>query len=238
VTFVGGAVTFMGGAYADGACAGGAVTFVGGAATFVGEAVTFVERAVAFIGGAVTFAEGAVTFAEGAVTFAEGAVTFIGRAVTFVGRAVTFIGGAVTFIGRAVTFIGKGSLAIGRLFKTAEAGVADDIRINGRNLRRRLIIYKLKGPLVLINSLISTSDHSIRSSSWATLYSTCGIDLLLLLKTHTPLRWSSCLSPLVLDLSASLNVYTVKLLKSSWYNSHKLLSLKLYLVYLLILNLM
>jgi hypothetical protein len=183
------------------------------------------------------FVKGTVTFAEGAVTFAEGAVTFVGRAVTFVGGAMTFIGGAVTFVGRAVTFIGKGSLAVGRSFKTAKAGVADDIRIDGRNLRRQLMTYKLKGPSVSINSLISTSDHSVRSSSWATSYSACGIDLLLL-KTHTPLRRSSCLSPLVLDLSASLNICTVKLLKSSWYNSHKLLSLKLYLVYSLILNLM
>ena len=191
-----------------------------------------------FIEGTVTFAEGAVTFAEGAVTFAEGAVTFIGRAITFVGGAVTFIGGAVTFVGRAVIFIGKGSLAIERLFKTAKARVADDIRINGRNLRQQLITYKLKGPSVLINSLISASNHSVRSSSWATSYSAYGIDLLLLLKTHTLLRWSSCLSSLVLDLSAFLNVCTVKLLKSSWYNSYKLLSLKLYLVYSLILNLM
>jgi len=191
-----------------------------------------------FVEGTVTFVEGAVTFVEGAVTFAEGAVTFVGRAVTFMGGAVTFIGGAVTFVGRAVTFVGKGSLAVGRSFETAEAGVADDIRINKRNLRRRLMTYKLKGPSVSINSLISASNHSVRSSSWATSYSACGINLLLLLKTHTPLRWSSCLSPLVLDLSASLNVCTVKLLKSSWYNSYKLLSLKLYLVYSLILNLM
>ena len=140
-----------------------------------------------FIKGTVTFAEGAITFAEGAVTFTEGAITFIGRAVTFVGGAVTFIGGAVTFIGRAVTFIGKGSLAIGRLFKTAKARVANDIRINGRNLRQRLMIYKLKGPLVSINSLISASNHSVRLSSWATSYSAYSINLLLLLKTYTPL---------------------------------------------------
>jgi len=49
-----------------------------------------------------------------------------------------FIGGAVTFVGEAVTFIGKGSLAVGeRLFKTAKAGVVDDIKgVNRRNLRR------------------------------------------------------------------------------------------------------
>src|SRR5882757_1181783 len=116
-------------------------------------------------------------FVKGTVTFAEGAVTFVGRAVTFVGRAVTFIGGAVTFVGRAVTFVGKGSSAVGRSFETAEAGVADDIRIDGRNLRQRLMTYELKGPSVSMNSLISASDHSVRSSSWATSYSACGIDL-------------------------------------------------------------
>jgi len=73
-----------------------------------------------------------------------------------------FIGGAVAFIGKggAVTFIDKGSLAVGgRLFKTAKAGV------NRRNLRQWLIIYELKGPLVLMNSLIFVSDHSVGSSS-------------------------------------------------------------------------
>jgi len=70
------------------------------------------------------------------------------------------------------------------------------------------------------------------------LYSACGTNLLFLLKTYTPLRWSSCLSLLIADLLVSLNVYTLKLLKSSWYNSHKLLSLKLRLIYSLILKLM
>jgi hypothetical protein len=92
------------------------------------------------------------------VTFAEGAVTFIGG-------AVTFIGGAVTLVDGAVTFVGKGSSAVGRLFETAKAGVADDTRVNGRNLRRRLITYELKGPSLSIYSLISISDHSIGSSS-------------------------------------------------------------------------
>jgi len=71
------------------------------------------------------------------------------------------------FVEGAVTFIGKGSLAIGgRLFKIAKAGVVDDIKgVNGRDLRRRLITYKLKGPLLLINSLISASNHSIGLSS-------------------------------------------------------------------------
>jgi len=141
-----------------------------------------------------TFVEGTVTFAEGAVTFIGGAVTFVGGACAdracadgacvggacadracvdgacadeaYMGRACAdgaCVGGA--YVDGAVTFIGKGSLAVGRSFKTAEARVADDIRVNGRNLRRRLMIYELKGPLVLINSLISASDYSIGLSS-------------------------------------------------------------------------
>jgi hypothetical protein len=144
-----------------------------------------------------------------------------------------FIEGAVAFIseGGAVTFIDKGSLAVGgRLFKTAEA------RVNRRDLRRRLMIYKLKSPSALMNSLISAFNHSVWSSLWAILYSTCGTNLLFLLKTYTPLHRSSCLSLLITDLSASLNVCTLKLLKSSWYDSHRLLSLKLHLVYSLILK--
>jgi hypothetical protein len=185
--------------------------------TFAEGAVTFVGRAVTFVGGAMTFIGGAATFVEGTITFADGAVTSVGGAVTFIGGAVAFVGGAAIFIGRAIIFIGKGSLAVGRSFKIARARVANNIKgVNRRSkLRQRLITYKLKGPLVLINSLISTSDHSIRSSSWATSYSACGTNLLFLLKTHTPLRRSSCLSPLVLNLSASLNIYTIKLSKSS-----------------------
>ena len=60
-----------------------------------------------------------------------------------------FIGGAVVFIDKrgAIIFINKGSLAIkGRSFKTAKA------RVNKYNLIRWLIIYKLKGPLLLIYS--------------------------------------------------------------------------------------
>jgi len=73
----------------------------------------------------------------------------------------------VTFIGEAVTFVGKGSLAIGeRSFKTAKARVVDDIKgVNRRDLRRWLITYKLKGPLLLINSLISVFNHSVGLSS-------------------------------------------------------------------------
>ena len=71
----------------------------------------------------------------------------------------------MTFVGGAVIFIGKGSLAVGRSFKAVKARVADDIRgVNSRDLRRRLIIYKLKGPSLLINSLISASNYSIRLS--------------------------------------------------------------------------
>ena len=69
--------------------------------------------------------------------------------------AVTFIK-AVMFIGGAVTSIGEGSLAIGRLFKIARVRVG-----NKRNLRWWLITYKLKGPLLLIYSLISLSNYSI-----------------------------------------------------------------------------
>jgi uncharacterized membrane protein len=84
--------------------------------------------------------------------------------VIFVKGTVIFAEGAVTFAGGAVIFIGKGSLAVGRLFKTAKARVVDDTRVNRRNLRRRLITYKLKGPLLLIYSLISISNYSVRLS--------------------------------------------------------------------------
>ena len=66
------------------------------------------------------------------------------------------------FIKGAVIFIGKGGLAIGRLFKAAKAGVADNIKkVNGYDLKRWLIIYKLKGLLLLIYSLISVSDYFV-----------------------------------------------------------------------------
>jgi len=126
-------------------------------------------------------------------------MTFMGGAVTFVGGAATFVGGAVTFVEGAVTFVGEEGSAIGGSFETAGVRV-DDVRVNKRDLRRWLITYKLKGPLLLIYSLISLSDHSIGLSSWATSYSACGTDLLFLLKTHTLLRWSSCLSSLIADL--------------------------------------
>jgi hypothetical protein len=106
-----------------------------------------------------------MTFIGRAVIFIGGAVTFIGGAVIFINRAMTFVGGAVTFIDKAITFIGKGSLAIKRSFKTAKAGVADNIKINRHNLRQRLITYKLRVPLLLINSLISTSNYSVGLSS-------------------------------------------------------------------------
>ena len=79
--------------------------------------------------------------------FIEGAVAFIGK-----GEAVTFIGGAITSIKEAVAFVGKGGSAVGRLFKTARVGVDNVKRVNKCNLRQRLIIYKLKGPLLLIYS--------------------------------------------------------------------------------------
>ena len=93
------------------------------------------------------------------------AVTFVERAATFIREAVTFIERAVMFIGGAMTFISEGGSAIGRLFKTAGVGVGDVKGVNKRNLRRRLIIYKLKGPLLLIYSLISLSDYSVGLSS-------------------------------------------------------------------------
>jgi hypothetical protein len=59
-------------------------------------------------------------------------------------------------------FISKGSLAIRKSFKLVKAGVIDNIKgVIGRDLRQQLIIYKLKGPLVLMNSLISISDYSV-----------------------------------------------------------------------------
>ena len=106
----------------------------------------------------------------------------------------------MTFVEGAVTFVGKGGSVIGRSFKTAGVGVGDVKGVNERNLRRRLIIYELKGPLLLIYSLISSSNHFIGLSSWATLYSAYGTNLLFLLKTHTLLRWSSYLSSLIADL--------------------------------------
>ena len=92
---------------------------------------------------------------------------------------------SVSYIFKA--FIGKGGLAVeGRLFKTAKAKVVNDIKgVNKHDLRQWLIIYKLKGPLLLINSLISLSDYSIGLFLWVILYSACGSDLLFLLKTHT-----------------------------------------------------
>ena len=92
--------------------------------------------------------------------FISGAVMFISGAVTFIGEAVTLVGRAVILVDRAVMFIGEGGLAIGGLFKTARVRV-DNVRVNKRNLRRWLIIYKLKGPLLLINSLISIFNYSI-----------------------------------------------------------------------------
>ena len=69
-----------------------------------------------------------------------------------------------TFIGGAVTFIGEGGSAIRRSFKAAKigTGVVDNIKgVNKRDLRRWLIMYELKGPLLLMYSLISTSNYSI-----------------------------------------------------------------------------
>ena len=86
-------------------------------------------------------------------------------------------------------------------------------------------MYELKGPLILINSLISVSDYSIGLFLQAILYSAYSTNFFLL-KTYTLLYWSSSLSPLIIDLLAS-----------SQYTSYKFLSLKLCLIYLLILKL-
>ena len=143
------------------------------------------------------------------------ALASVEGAITFGGGAVTFIEGAVTSVGGAVTFVGEGGSAVGRSFETAGVGVGAVKGVNKRDLRRWLIIYELKRPLLSMYSLISASDHSVGLSSWATSYSACGTDLLFLLKTHTPLRQSSYLSSLIADLLASLNVYALKFLKSS-----------------------
>ena len=59
-------------------------------------------------------------------------------------------------------FIDEGGLAIIKLFKAAEAKVVDNIKkVNRRDLKQWLIIYKLKGPLLLINSLISIFNYFI-----------------------------------------------------------------------------
>ena len=58
-------------------------------------------------------------------------------------------------------FVGEGGLAVGRLFKTAGVRVGNVKGVNKRDLRRWLIAYKLKGPSVLMNSLISISNYSI-----------------------------------------------------------------------------
>ena len=77
---------------------------------------------------------------------------FVGGAVTSVEGAVSFVGGAVTSVEKAVTFVGEGGSAVGRSFETAGVGV-DDVRgVNKCNLKRRLIIYELKGPLLLMYS--------------------------------------------------------------------------------------
>ena len=118
------------------------------------------------------------------------------------------------FIGGFVIFISKGGLVIRGLFKAARVKVDNIKGVNKYNLRQWLMAYKLKSPLLLINSLISLSNYFIGLSLWAILYSTYNINLLFLLKTHTLLYWSSCLSPLSIGLLVFLNIYILKLLKS------------------------
>ena len=102
----------------------------------------------------------AVTFI-GAMTFVGGAVTSVGGAVTSIRGAVTSVEGAVTSVGGAVTFVGEGGSAVGRSFEAAGVGVGAVEGVNKRDLRRRLIIYELKRPLLLIYSLISLSNYSV-----------------------------------------------------------------------------
>src|SRR6266568_4966686 len=86
--------------------------------------------------------------------FVKGAIMFIGGAIMLVEGAMIFIGGAVTLIEGAVMFIG--SAIRGRSFKAAGVGVVNDIKgVDECDLRRRLITYELKGPLLLMCSLIS-----------------------------------------------------------------------------------
>ena len=67
---------------------------------------------------------------------------------------------SVSYIFKA--FIDKGGLAIVKSFKVAEAKIADNIKgVNRHNLKQQLIIYKLKSPSVLINSLIFLFNYSI-----------------------------------------------------------------------------
>jgi hypothetical protein len=76
-----------------------------------------------------------------------------------------FIKIAMIFLEGAVMFISKGSLAIKKSFKVVKARVVDNIKgVIRRNLKQQLIIYKLKDPLVLIYSLISAFNHSIKLS--------------------------------------------------------------------------
>ena len=93
----------------------------------------------------------------------------------------------MTSIKGAVMFISKGSSAVGKSFKTARVEIDEVKGVNKYNLRQQLMTYKLKGPLLLIYSLISSSNYSVGLFSWATSYSTYSTDLLFLLKTYTPL---------------------------------------------------
>ena len=73
-----------------------------------------------------------------------------------------FIKRAIIFIKKAITFINKRGLAIGRSFKVAKVEVIDNIKgVNRYNLKRWLITYKLKSPLLLVYSLIFISNYSI-----------------------------------------------------------------------------
>ena len=108
----------------------------------------------------------AVIFIGGVIIFIKEAIISIEGAIMSIEEAVISIEGVIIFIGRAIIFIGKRSLFIGEgLFKIARVKVVDNIKgFNKYNLKWRLIIYKLKYPLLLIYSLISIFNYFIRLS--------------------------------------------------------------------------
>ena len=82
-------------------------------------------------------------------------------------------------------------------------------------LRRYLIHPELNSPLVTIYSLISSSVHSVRSSSYKVLNSDSGTVAFLCFLIYTPLVRRNVQSFRILCWLQSLKVCIVKLLKSS-----------------------
>ena len=62
-------------------------------------------------------------------------------------------------------YIGRACADRACVDKAACQGTDNIKGVNKHDLRRQFIAYKLKGPLLLINSLISLSNYSVRSSS-------------------------------------------------------------------------